>query len=201
MFDQIVDGKFGIEKCNEGSWNPPSITLHKDLTRDPDDFNRIIEEGACMDGVAPKMRGGCAALIEMKGNIWYWMAEDDDHYYSEMKLSVQDVKDLCKGLSYYDSRISVSIDYIQCKSTSKYHKGIKAFHTARRNGRFKFRTEDRGKTSAPLVIVETDCYESSFDASHLPERVELLVSAKIYLEDSMRCLNLRSVRNATNKSC
>ena len=82
---------------SEGTWNYPHIDIE------------LL--GIAKEGVVPKYRGGCFAVIPYDNN-YILLSEDDDNYRDIGLITLQELIELQHIFSDLDADISVKIDFV-----------------------------------------------------------------------------------------
>jgi len=179
---KITDGPFGVVEETEGCWNRPWITFYSQKDFDScDKFGRPQSSTIQLDAHWPKMRGGCSGLVLMENGDWHYMGEDDDHYWTTIILTDDDLHAFLRAFRKFDDNIVVRINYVKCKSHVNWPNGKKRFPSTVKEGRFTFESQLR-KDHAPLVNIRLGDKEiTSYDVSHLKSQIKFLEAAVEYI--------------------
>lgn len=122
-----------------GEWNEPSIESET--------------LGLWVCAYAPKLRGGCMGIIPHNAQFVIF-GEDDDRYWEECVMSLEELTQYLFILTNLALEINVVIDYVAAKSSQTYNTSKEEFLSKNRNrGDFEVSITDRGDHTSPLVRI------------------------------------------------
>lgn len=135
-----------------GDWNEPSIESET--------------LGLWVCAYAPKLRGGCMGIIPYNDQFVIF-GEDDDHYWEECVMSVEELTQYLFILTNLALEINVVIDHIAANSRQTYNTSKEEFLSKDRNrGDFIVSIKDRTPTSPLVKIINSKLqFDYQFDVS------------------------------------
>ena len=176
---RVKDGPFDLDFSEEIAMTRPTVDIREEVAIS--NSNASVWRTVATYKAAPRAKGGCHGLLEMRNDTWHLLAEGDGHYWTMSIVTPERLMQIAEVALTYADTIGSIVDYKTPSSKNVYPKGVKALPRIVRKGTFVGTVIPRDNMAALFRLKDTETELAAFDVGYLRGFSELLQHAKKYI--------------------